>query len=127
MVSWLLPPASAARATALAKCKVLRLKLRGRTPALTKVQFGLTETDGAPWGVDVDVPPDWGTVEIPLDKLAFFGHWARPEGRGGRRDRCHPERLSKCTLAIGAWLNPAHAAEPHVLQVAGMELTTGGR
>jgi hypothetical protein len=125
VVSWSLPPASTARTAALARCRVLRLTLRSRTPALTRLQVGLTEADGAPWGVDVEVPPEWGTVEVPLGKLAFFGHWARPEGRGGRKDRFHPDRLGKCTLAIGAWLNPAHASEPHVLQVASMELTTG--
>jgi len=46
----------------------------------------------------------------------------RAEGRGGAGDRFHPERLGKCTIAIGAWLNPEHASEPHILQIARMEL-----
>ena len=117
-----LPLPSPERAAALSQCSALRIALRARTPAVTRAQIGLTEEDGAPWGVDVTVPPDWDTVEVPLGRLAFFGHWAHPEGRGGEADRFHPERLSSVTLAIGAWLNPEHAAEAHVLQVAGMEL-----
>ncbi len=127
VVSWTLPAATPERRAALAQCDVLRLVLRARTPAVTRLQIGLTEDDGAPWGVDVDVPGEWGIVEVPLDRLAFFAHWARPEGRGGGGDRFHPERLSKCTLAIGAWLSPEHAGEPHVLQVARMELAQSRR
>jgi hypothetical protein len=122
VISWTVPPQSPARRRVLAQCDVLRLKLRHRAPAARALQVGLTEDDGAPWGVDVPVTADWQTVAVPLTRLQFFRQWAHPEGRGGGGDRFRPERLQQVTLAFGAWLDPARAAEPHIIQVAGVEL-----
>jgi hypothetical protein len=134
VITWEIAPptpagfAAGARRTALSRCDTLRLVLRSRTPAgfaagaVRSLQLALTEDDGTPWGTDIAVPPGWGTVEVPVAKLAFFGPWAHPAGRGGPGDHPHLDRLAKCTLALGAWLNPDHAAEPHVLQVERMEL-----
>lgn len=118
------PPA---RVAALAQCDTLRLTLRGCTPAATKAEIVLTEQDGAPWGAVVELPRDWASVEIPLAGLRYFSWWRQVAGRGGENDRFDPTRIAGWHVTIGAWLNPEHAAEPHIVQVAGIELARAGR
>ena len=122
VISGGLPPQPPARRAILGQCDTLRLTVRSRTSAANSLQVALTEADGAPWGADIPLTADWQTIDLPLANLKFFGHWTHPDGRGGKDDRCHPERLERWTVAFGAWQTPERAKEPHIIQIASIEL-----
>ncbi len=98
------------------------LEPRGGTPATTKMEVVLVESDASAWGTIVDLSPTWQTIEVALRDLRFFGHWRKVAGRGEEGDHCRAGQVSRVHLTIGAWLNPDHAAEPWRLQLADVEL-----
>jgi len=102
----------------LAARTTLRLAVRALEPTTTAMEVVLLERDGTPWGTNVPLTTQWQNVRVPLASLRHWAHWGgSPAGRGGPRDRVHPEELTGVNVCFGAWLYPNHAAEVHTIDV----------
>lgn len=103
--------------SALETCRTLRITARGTTPDTNRLEIVLLERDAAPWGTVIELSDRWQEIEVPLDRLRFFDHWAHPDNRGGPADRFHPENVESVSFCFGAWLFGDRAAQPHGIEV----------
>ncbi|NLX57072.1 MAG: hypothetical protein GXY58_18340 [Planctomycetaceae bacterium] len=104
--------------TFLADRTTLRIRARALEPATNRLEIVLLERDGAVWGTEVPLSELWQDVQVPLDSLRYFSHWAgTPANRGGEHDRIRPADLVGVNVCFGAWLYPAHHAAPHTIEI----------
>jgi len=107
----------------LAKRDMLCLRARALETNTTSVEVVFQERDGSAWGRNLPLTTNWRDVRVPLTSLRHFAHWAgNPPGRGGTDDHLHPSEISSVNVCFGAWLYPAHAAEPHSIEIESIEV-----
>jgi hypothetical protein len=101
----------------------LRVRARSREAATDAIEVVVLERDGSAWGTNVPLTQEWRETRLPLTALRHFGHWGgSPAGRGGPNDRLRPREISGINVCFGAWLYPAHAAEPHTIELEAIEI-----
>ena len=101
----------------------LRVRARGVEASTQAFELVLVERDGSVWGANVPLTTDWGEARLPLSSLRHFAHWAgNPPNRGGAADRIRPQEIAGVSVCFGAWLYPAHAAEPHTVEIEAIEV-----
>ena len=105
------------RRVPLESCRTMRIRARGTTPDTNRLEVVLLERDAAPWGTVIELSDRWQEIEVPLDRLRFFDHWAHPENRGRPADRFHPENVESVSFCFGAWLYGDRAAQSHGIEV----------
>lgn len=107
----------------LAQRTTLHLRARALEPTTTAVEIVLLERDGSVWGRNLPLTPEWRDVRVPLASFRHFPHWAgNPPQRGGAGDQLRPREIASLSVCFGAWLYPAHAAEPHAIEIERIEV-----
>ncbi|MCX7599999.1 MAG: hypothetical protein N2512_14200, partial [Armatimonadetes bacterium] len=101
----------------LSRCREIVFTARAGMPDTNLVEIVFVEDDGAPWGINLSLAPDWQTTRIRPEELTFWGHWWHPANRGGPGDRFRPERLQAVQICFGAWLYPDHRDQVHCVDV----------
>lgn len=93
------------------------LTARALYPWTNRMEFVLTESDGSPWGLNVDLSTDWQDIRIPLKSFYYFKHWGYVvEGRNGEGDMLNLNKVIKVNFCLGKFLfkedfDKAHAVE----------------
>jgi hypothetical protein len=106
----------------LAGCGHVTFVARAGQPNTTMVEIVFIEEDGAPWGLNLPLTPEWKETRIDVRDLKYWSGWPGPQGRGGEGDHMRPERLAAVSLCFGAWLYPEHRAETHVIDIESVRL-----
>ena len=118
------PPPSAAglRLPSLVEGEDLRglntlvVRARRTEPRTSHLELALVQESGntAGYGVDVPLAPEFRDFRVPLSKLKPL--W---QTRGGY---CSPTSVREVQFAIGSWLFPAAADQPHAVEVQSVSL-----
>lgn len=101
----------------LARCRQIVFTARAGTPNTNVVEIVFIEDDGAPWGLNLPLTPEFQTTRIKTNELRFWGHWWHPANRGGTDDHFRPEHLQAVQICFGAWLYPQHRDQVHCVDV----------
>lgn len=101
----------------LARCKQIVFTARAGTPNTNAVEIVFIEDDGAPWGLNLPLAPQWQTTRMRTEELKFWRHWWHPANRGGPDDHFRPEHLHAVQICFGAWLYPQHRDQVHCVDV----------
>lgn len=90
--------------------KTLVVRARATDAQTKKVELALIHVGGKVWGTVLPLTQEWKVLEIPLDKLSYFGHWKgvpplqpgdRPDARNVKGIRfCFGKFLCKDTLDL---------------------------